>query len=115
MAIENPNVIQGGTIGIEAKCLLDGAIKSVVTWPIPPRIGVISIGVRLPAEAGNSYKVEYSNSLVVDVQADTAVWFDAYGANQSTSRIIAVYGALSAVRVTRLGGVGTFVANIRGQ
>lgn len=115
MAISTPGVIQGGTIGVEAKASLDGAVQSVVTWSIPPRIGVISIGVRLPAETGNSYKVEYSNSPVADIIADTAAWFDMYGANQSISRLASVYGALSAIRVTRLSGTGTFVATLRGQ
>ena len=114
--IKNPNVIQGSTIGIEDEQSLDGAtLGSEVTWKIPPRIGVISVSVKLPSETGNVWKLEYTNSPTSRVDAGTAIWFDHYGADQSLSRIGSMYGALSAVRVTRVSGNGTLVAAIRGQ
>lgn len=112
MAIENPNLISGGTIGIEAEKTLNGT-TTTVDWLIPPRIGVISVSVKLDAETGMGYKIEYTNCTVARVQAGTAIWFDAFGADQSVSRIIALYGAISSVRITRL--AGAMVASIRGQ
>jgi hypothetical protein len=113
MAIENPNLIQGGTLGIEAEKTLNTSYQEHA-WLIPPRIGVISISVKLDAETGMAYKVEYTNATVARVQSGTNVpWFDAFGASQSTSKVIALYGAISAIRITRT--AGTMLASIRGQ
>jgi len=113
MAIENPNLIQGGTIGIEAEKELSSSVQEAL-WLIPPRIGVISISVKLDAETGMEYKVEYTNATVARLQAGTDVpWYDAYGANQSISRVVALYGAISGVRITRISG--TMLASMRGQ
>lgn len=115
MAITNPNLISGSTIGIEASASLTAG-SPYVTWAIPPRVGVISVCVRLDAETGYAYKIEYTNSPVAEVQADTCKWFDYFGANQSTSRIVPMYGCTSAIRVTRVsGGAVALYTAIRGQ
>jgi hypothetical protein len=110
MAVLTPGIISGGTIGVEATKALDGTTTSV-EWAIPPRIGQVSIGVTLGG--AGSYKVEYTNSPTADVLGGTARWFDAFGADQSTSRLITLYACMSSVRITRL--TGSMTVDMRGQ
>jgi hypothetical protein len=110
MAVNEPGIIAGGTIGVEATQALDGTTTSI-EWRIPPRIGQVSVGVTLGG--AGSYKVEYTNSPTANVLAGTARWFDAFGADQSVSRMVTLYACISSVKITRISG--TMTVDFRGQ
>jgi len=106
-----PGAVSGGTLGITDKKTLDGSALTVVTWQIPPRIGTLTIQANV-VSAG-SYRIETTASPIEDVQADTADWYDVFGADQAASRQQAIFAAVTAVRATRVSG--THRVCIRGQ
>lgn len=110
--LATPGAVSGGTLGIADKKTLDGTTLSSVVWQIPPRIGTLTVQC---VTAGATYRVETTANPIEDVSADTATWFDLFGADQSASRQQALFASVSAVRVTRVSGAGSVVACIRGQ
>ena len=105
-----PGAVTGGSLGINAKKTLDGASPAVV-WQIPPRIGTLTVQVFITS--AGTYRVEATASPIEDVQADTADWFDAYGADQNASSMRSIIAAVTAIRVTRV--TGSHRVCIRGQ
>lgn len=109
--ITTPGAVSGGTLGITDKKTLDGSALTYVVWQIPPRIGTITLQAYV-VSAG-SYRIEATASPIEDVEADSADWFDIFGADQSVSRQQAIFSAVTAVRATRVSG--THRVCIRGQ
>lgn len=109
--ITTPNAVSGGTLGINDKKTLDGSALTYVIWQIPPRVGTLTIQAKV-VSAG-SYRVEATASPIADVLDDSADWFDIPGADQTVSRMIAIFSSVTAVRVTRVSG--THRVCIRGQ
>ncbi len=107
-----PGAVSGGTLGISDKKTLDGTILAMVAWQIPPRVGTITVQT---VTAGAVYRVEVTANPIEDVSADSASWFDLYGADQSANQQRAIFASVSAVRVSRISGTGNVIACIRGQ
>ncbi len=105
-----PGSVSGGNLGINDKKTIDGTTTQVV-WQIPPRIGTITIQAQV-LTAG-SYRVEATASPIEDVQADSADWFDALGADQVASSMNPIIAAVTAIRVVRV--AGSHRVCIRGQ
>jgi len=97
-----PGAVSGGTLGITDKKTLDGVSLTTIVWQIPPRIGTLTI--QAAVVSAGSYRVETTASPIEDVQADTADWFDVFGADQNASRQQAIFAAVTAVKVTRVSG-----------
>ena len=109
-SISTPGSVSGGTLGINAVTTLSASAASII-WEIPPRIGTLT--VQIAVLTAGSYRVEVTASPRDNVVADTADWFDLWGADQTVSRQEAIFSALTAIKITRVSG--SHRVAIRGQ
>lgn len=100
-AITTPGSVSGGTLGISAKATINASNPWII-WEIPPRIGTLTL--QAAVLTAGTWRAECTASPRDDVIADTADWFDVLGADQTASRMQAIFSAVTAVRFTRVSG-----------